>query len=84
MRHSQIIDVTTGRECPVGEGGEIVKTRALVPGYFDDSDAFVLRDDGFYATRDYGWLSNDGWIFVTDRVKEDNFVHRGRRVRKIA
>ena len=57
---------------PVGETGEIaVSTPVVLSGYLgrgplgDD----VLRD-GFYRTGDVGHMDEDGFLFITDRIKD--------------
>jgi long-chain acyl-CoA synthetase len=59
-------------ECPVGEAGEIaVSTPVMIDHYLgrDRMGADQLRD-GFYRTGDVGRVDEDGFLFITDRVKD--------------
>jgi len=66
-----------GRKVPVGSPGEIaIRGANVMSGYGDDpaanSVAFV---DGWLRTGDYGYLDDDGYLFVVGRVKE--IINRG-------
>ncbi|MFF0815629.1 long-chain-fatty-acid--CoA ligase [Rhodococcus sp. NPDC003318] len=67
----QIRDLATGEPLPAGETGEIVcRSRNNVAGYWlRDSDG-LLTDDGFLRTGDTGHVDENGYLFVTDRVKD--------------
>jgi long-chain acyl-CoA synthetase len=57
---------------PVGETGEIaVNTPVVLRGYLgrDPLGDDVLRD-GFYRTGDVGHVDEDGFLFITDRIKD--------------
>lgn len=61
-----------GRECPPGVVGEIVgRGDNVMLGYLGrpDETAEVLRD-GWLHTRDAGYRNEDGYIFITDRLKD--------------
>lgn len=57
---------------PAGETGEIVvKTPAVFTGYLNNSvSSEGLVKDGFYRTGDVGHLDEDGFLFITDRIKD--------------
>lgn len=61
-----------GNECPRGVVGEIVgRGDNVMMGYLGrpEETAEVLRD-GWLRTRDAGWMNEDGYIFITDRLKD--------------
>lgn len=65
----------------VGEPGEIwIKAPTLMQGYWQlpDKTAEVVVD-GWYATGDGGYLTEDGFLFLTDRVK-DMIVSGGENI----
>lgn len=69
----QIRDIATGEPLPQGETGEIVsRSRNNVSGYWrrDAESAALYTDDGFLRTGDAGHLDENGYLFVTDRVKD--------------
>ena len=67
----RIAHLETGAVLPLGEVGEIqARSPAMMAGYLPEeanADAFV---DGWYRTGDVGWMESDGWLHITDRVKE--------------
>ncbi|AUM18887.1 long-chain fatty acid--CoA ligase [Rhodococcus ruber Chol-4] len=68
-----IRDVVTGEDLPVGQSGEIVcRSRHNTSGYWrrPEETAALFTDDGFLRTGDAGHLDEDGFLFVTDRVKD--------------
>ena len=51
--------------------GEIqVRSQSVMAGYLPDADTAAAFKDGWYRTGDIGYLDNDGWLYITDRVKE--------------
>jgi acyl-CoA synthetase (AMP-forming)/AMP-acid ligase II len=69
--HIRIVDPETSAVLPPGVPGEIqVRSPSTMVGYLPDDaneDAFL---DGWYRTGDVGWLEDDGWLHITDRLKE--------------
>jgi acyl-CoA synthetase (AMP-forming)/AMP-acid ligase II len=66
-----VVDVED-RPCPVGTVGEIVtRGPAVMSGYWDDPEesAAALRG-GWMHTGDLGYRSEDGYLYVTDRLKD--------------
>ncbi len=77
----RIVDVDTGQECPHGTVGEVhIKSDQVMAGYWrrDDETAQALAD-GWLRTGDAGHLDTDGYLFVTDRLK-DMIVTGGENV----
>ncbi|RMF69841.1 MAG: long-chain-fatty-acid--CoA ligase [Alphaproteobacteria bacterium] len=61
-----------GRPLPAGEIGEIaVRTPTVMQGYAGrpEATAAVLRD-GWLLTGDAGYLDEDGFVYVVDRVRD--------------
>lgn len=69
----QIRDIITSEPLPQGATGEIVsRSRNNVSGYWrrDAETAALYTADGFLRTGDAGHIDEDGYLFVTDRVKD--------------
>ena len=78
----QIRDIATGEPLPVGKTGEIVcRSRNNTSGYWrrDAENAALFTADGFLRTGDAGHIDEDGYLFVTDRVK-DMIISGGENV----
>lgn len=80
--HSEIvIKNEAGEQVPNGTVGEIcVRGGHVMKGYWNkpDETEAVLRD-GWYHTGDGGYLDDDGFVFVVDRIK-DMIVTGGENV----
>ncbi|MCX5044194.1 AMP-binding protein [Aldersonia sp. NBC_00410] len=67
----RVVSLDTGDAVGPGETGEIqLRASSVMAGYLPaqaNADAFV---DGWYRTGDVGNVDADGWIRLTDRLKE--------------
>jgi long-chain acyl-CoA synthetase len=69
---AKIID-PTGREVPRGTQGEImIKGDNVMKCYYKapEKTAEALEPDGWLHTGDLGYMDEDGFVFVTGRIKE--------------
>ena len=63
-----------GKAVAAGERGEITVRGEQVSGEYLGRDS-LLDDEGWFATRDGGWLDEDGYLFVEGRI--DDVIVRG-------
>ncbi|MEY4749763.1 MAG: hypothetical protein RIQ60_1977 [Pseudomonadota bacterium] len=72
---SRVVDPVTLKELPQGEVGEIVTHGPMVfKGYWKHPEAtaaafFELDGKRFFRTGDLGRIDEDGYFFITDRLK---------------
>lgn len=70
-----------GTPCPTGQSGEIwVKADTLMIGYWKQPTATnEVLVDGWYRTGDGGYVNGDGFVFLTDRLK-DTIISGGENI----
>ena len=72
---ARVLNHDTQSECGVGEVGEIVvRGPQVFKGYWNDpratAEAFMQWDgETFFRTGDLGYYDEDGYFFITDRLK---------------
>ena len=67
----RIVHLETGEVLAPGEVGEIqALSPAMMAGYLPEEANAEAFADGWYRTGDVGWTEPDGWLHITDRVKE--------------
>ncbi|TCK20634.1 long-chain-fatty-acid--CoA ligase [Pseudonocardia endophytica] len=78
----EVRDPATGETLGVDEPGEIwVRTEQLMSGYWQKPEATeaAITEDGWLRSGDGGHIDADGYIYVTDRIK-DMIVSGGENV----
>ena len=65
-----------------GEGEICVKGPNVMLGYYKNEEATtaVFDEEGFFHTGDYGKLDEDGWIYITGRLKNLIIFSNGKNV----
>ena len=66
-------DPASGAPVPVGQPGEIwVRSDQIMAGYWGkpDATAQAVTADGWYRSGDGGHIDADGYVYVTDRIKD--------------
>jgi acyl-CoA synthetase (AMP-forming)/AMP-acid ligase II len=69
----EIRDPATGDPVPTGAPGEIwVRSAQLMAGYWDkpEATAAAVTPDGWLRSGDGGHMDADGYVYVTDRIKD--------------
>ncbi len=69
----EIRDPLTCENVPVGQPGEIwVRSAQVMAGYWGkpDATAQAVTADGWYRSGDGGHIDADGYVYVTDRIKD--------------
>ncbi|MDX1390015.1 MAG: fatty acid--CoA ligase family protein, partial [Acidobacteriota bacterium] len=93
---SPIVSLGFADECPPGSAGRaipgvevrvdphgevLVRGPNVMRGYFKDPDATAAAfDDGWFRTGDRGRLDDDGFLFVTGRIKEAMVTASGETI----
>lgn len=79
---AKIVDPSTFEPCPAGKTGELwVRSAQNMKGYWmnEEATAATIDELGWLRTGDCGHLDHDGYLFLTDRVK-DMIVSGGENV----
>lgn len=65
-----------------GEGEICVKGSNVMIGYYEDPEATVAAfdEDGYFHTGDLGRLDEEGWIYITGRLKNLIILSNGKNV----
>lgn len=69
----EIRDPATGDAVPVGGPGEIwVRSAQIMGGYWGNPDATAatITEDGWLRSGDGGHMDAEGYVYVTDRIKD--------------
>ena len=69
----RVVDPMTGRDLETGAVGEIwLRTPRLMLGYWNRPEATseAITEDGWLRTGDAGHLDADGYLYLSDRVKD--------------
>ena len=67
------VDPVSGEDCGPGDVGEIwTRSRQNSPGYWNkpEDTAASFDADGWLHTGDAGYLDDEGFVFLTDRIKD--------------
>jgi acyl-CoA synthetase (AMP-forming)/AMP-acid ligase II len=67
----RVADIDTGAPVHPGGTGEIqVRGPSVMSGYLPEPETAGAFADGWYRTGDVGWMEAEGWVHLTDRLKE--------------
>ncbi|MGI6562085.1 MAG: AMP-dependent synthetase/ligase [Clostridia bacterium] len=65
-----------------GEGEICVKGTNVMLGYYKDPEATkqAFDEEGYFKTGDYGKLDDEGWLYITGRLKNMLVLSNGKNV----
>jgi len=78
----KIVDPVTDREKGLMEEGEIViKGPMVMKGYYKNPEATLQAlKDGWFHSGDLGYFDEDGYLFITGRIKEVIVLSSGKNI----
>jgi long-chain acyl-CoA synthetase len=82
-RCGSVVPALTGVELRIADDGEVlIKTDTVFAGYFKDEEATreVLSEDGWLRSGDVGQLDEEGFLTITDRLKDILVTAGGKNV----
>ncbi len=65
-----------------GEGEICVKGKNVMLGYYKDPEATAAAfdEEGYFRTGDWGRLDDEGWLYITGRIKNIIILSNGKNV----
>ena len=69
----EIRDPASGKAVATGERGEVwVRSEQIMGGYWGkpDATAATITPDGWLRSGDGGYIDGDGYLYITDRIKD--------------
>jgi long-chain acyl-CoA synthetase len=69
----RVVDPESGRDCAPNEFGEVwTRSDQMMTGYLNrpEATASTITADGWLRTGDGGYLDEDGYLFLTDRLSD--------------
>ena len=78
----RIVETSSGGDCPVGQVGEIwTRSAQNTRGYWNNENetSALVAEDGWLRTGDAGFRDEEGYLFLTDRIK-DMIISGGENV----
>jgi acyl-CoA synthetase (AMP-forming)/AMP-acid ligase II len=67
----RVVSLETGQSVGAGETGELqARSASLMAGYLPSEAMAEALQDNWYRTGDVGSIDSDGWVTLTDRLKE--------------
>jgi long-chain acyl-CoA synthetase len=76
---SRIVEVNSRAVLPIGEKGEVqIRGPQMMTGYLGQKSTSEIDAEGWFSTGDIGRFDADGYLYLTDRLKDvfkcDNFL----------
>lgn len=69
----KVVDIETGKTLGASEEGEVwIRGPNVMKGYLNLPEATesCMTGDGWFSSGDIGYFDEDGWFYITDRLKE--------------